>query len=240
MNYERIYNNIITNRLSHPITDEYTECHHILPHSLGGDDDKSNLVNLLAREHFICHLLLTKIYKEGTPEWIKMMKAFMRMYSARDYQKRYSDNKWYSYLRTNFSKAQSLNQRGFGNSQYGKCWVSNLQTKECKSIHKKELQNYLDSGWIKKRILNWGGYMINNGSLESNYCRKPFEQKRHRDYVKRKQDFVNMIQEYYKIYKEQGFKKMCEITGYDKSYDTFYKALCRNVFKTLPTTRKKK
>ena len=39
----------------------YYQNHHILPKSLGGDNSKDNLVNLTAREHFICHLLLTKM-----------------------------------------------------------------------------------------------------------------------------------------------------------------------------------
>ena len=43
MNYERIYHNIINNRLENPVLNEYTECHHILPKSLGGSNDKSNL-----------------------------------------------------------------------------------------------------------------------------------------------------------------------------------------------------
>ena len=132
MNYNKIYNDIIQNRIQNPVLDTYTECHHILPKSLDGSDDKSNLVNLLAREHFICHLLLTKMYQEGTPEWIKMIKAFMRMQSGRDYQQRYSNNKWYAYLKSNYSKAQSLNQSGKGNSQYGTCWVSNVFLKESK------------------------------------------------------------------------------------------------------------
>ena len=38
----------------------YLETHHINPKCLGGLDNKQNLVNLPAREHFICHLLLTK------------------------------------------------------------------------------------------------------------------------------------------------------------------------------------
>jgi hypothetical protein len=41
--------------------DGYFETHHIIPKSLGGDNDPSNLVTLTAREHFICHLLLVKM-----------------------------------------------------------------------------------------------------------------------------------------------------------------------------------
>jgi 5-methylcytosine-specific restriction endonuclease McrA len=42
-------------------TSEYTETHHIIPKSLGGSNRKNNLVKLTSREHFICHLLLTKM-----------------------------------------------------------------------------------------------------------------------------------------------------------------------------------
>ena len=39
--------------------------HHIIPKSLGGSDDACNLVSLTAREHFVCHLLLTKMLTDG-------------------------------------------------------------------------------------------------------------------------------------------------------------------------------
>lgn len=39
----------------------YTEKHHIIPRSLGGSNDAYNLVALYPREHYICHLLLTKM-----------------------------------------------------------------------------------------------------------------------------------------------------------------------------------
>ena len=39
----------------------YTESHHIVPRSLGGSDEPDNLVNLTAREHFVCHWLLVKM-----------------------------------------------------------------------------------------------------------------------------------------------------------------------------------
>ena len=58
--YTRIYFMIIDRAKSRNI-DSYTESHHIIPKSLGGSNDKSNLVRLTAREHFICHLLLVKM-----------------------------------------------------------------------------------------------------------------------------------------------------------------------------------
>ena len=65
MNYYKIYNDIINRRIKCPIykKDQYCEKHHIIPKSLNGSNDKSNLVNLTAREHYIAHLLLWKHYK---------------------------------------------------------------------------------------------------------------------------------------------------------------------------------
>lgn len=42
---------------------EYLERHHVLPRSIGGSDDESNLVFLTAREHFIAHCFLPRMCK---------------------------------------------------------------------------------------------------------------------------------------------------------------------------------
>lgn len=60
--YTKYYYNIVSNALARTLSAEvYTEKHHIIPKSLGGSNDKTNLVILTAREHFICHWLLTKM-----------------------------------------------------------------------------------------------------------------------------------------------------------------------------------
>ena len=66
MNYQKIYNDLIQKRKNHILNKkiQYCERHHILPHSCGGSDDDSNMINLTAKEHFIAHLLLIKIYQE--------------------------------------------------------------------------------------------------------------------------------------------------------------------------------
>ena len=63
MNYIKIYNNLVSNKTHRKKgKDVYYESHHIIPKSLGGDNEKSNLVLLTSREHFVAHRLLTKIY----------------------------------------------------------------------------------------------------------------------------------------------------------------------------------
>lgn len=60
MNYQRIYTAIIE-RAKTRTPCGYVEKHHIIPKSLGGSNKKENIVPLKAREHFLCHYLLTKI-----------------------------------------------------------------------------------------------------------------------------------------------------------------------------------
>lgn len=63
--YFRWYYTIVGNAKSRKIIEgEYYEIHHIVPKSLGETNDPENKVHLFAREHFICHLLLTK-FTEG-------------------------------------------------------------------------------------------------------------------------------------------------------------------------------
>jgi hypothetical protein len=58
--YTTWYHNIINNAKAR-LAEEYSESHHIIPRSLGGSNTKDNLVKLLPQEHYICHLLLTKM-----------------------------------------------------------------------------------------------------------------------------------------------------------------------------------
>jgi hypothetical protein len=60
--YTTWYNNIIATAKSRVLSKEiYTESHHIIPRSLGGDNHPSNLVKLTAREHRLAHILLPQM-----------------------------------------------------------------------------------------------------------------------------------------------------------------------------------
>ena len=77
MNYKKIYDAIIKKSKLSPREKgtEYFERHHITPRCLGGSDDTTNLALLTAKEHFICHHLLTKIH----PTSSKLHNAFWMM-----------------------------------------------------------------------------------------------------------------------------------------------------------------
>lgn len=66
MEYSKVYNKIIARGKERgndkKKLEGYYEAHHIVPKCLGGNDSKENLVLLTAKEHFVCHLLLEKMY----------------------------------------------------------------------------------------------------------------------------------------------------------------------------------
>ena len=63
------------------------ERHHIIPQSLCGSNDKTNLVYITPREHFICHWLLIKMTEGDNRS--KMLYALMAMRAENNLQHRY-------------------------------------------------------------------------------------------------------------------------------------------------------
>ena len=85
--YTHWYYAIIVNAKSR-LLHEYYENHHIIPKSLGGSNKQDNLAELTAREHFICHWLLTKMVSQDNRK--KMLYAFYCMTHVKtNKQKRY-------------------------------------------------------------------------------------------------------------------------------------------------------
>lgn len=63
MNYQRIYDEFISDRLNKQDSIVgYYEKHHIKPKTLGGDNSKDNIIKLKAQDHYFAHLLLAKIH----------------------------------------------------------------------------------------------------------------------------------------------------------------------------------
>lgn len=75
MSYEEFIQNILDARGNFGCDEGYYERHHIIPKCLGGTDDKNNLIDLYAREHFIAHKLLV----EENPENEKLIYAWWMM-----------------------------------------------------------------------------------------------------------------------------------------------------------------
>jgi hypothetical protein len=107
------YYNLLTERAKNRTLTDYTERHHIIPQSLGGSNDKANLVDLTAREHFICHWLLIKM-TEGEARG-KMLYALQGMKAENRYQQRYSSSitaRVYERYRIEHAKNHSKRMKG--------------------------------------------------------------------------------------------------------------------------------
>jgi len=110
MNYSKVYALVIekASKGSRKKGKEfYYERHHILPKCMGGGNEKENLVLLTAREHFICHWLLVRLYPENS----KIVFAFWAMCNQKSRgQKRYiPSSRTYQEGRESFSYHKKLN-----------------------------------------------------------------------------------------------------------------------------------
>jgi hypothetical protein len=100
--YTKWYYRLIDYRKSNPAEID-VEKHHIVPKCLGGTDDESNIVCLTMREHYVAHLLLTKM---GTDEnsRIRLHWAFHRtLFGSNLCARVYETNRkrWTSFLKEN-------------------------------------------------------------------------------------------------------------------------------------------
>lgn len=111
MDYPTHYANLIDKARNRTMTG-YVERHHVVPRCMGGTDAKSNIVELSAREHFVAHLLLVKIF----PKEHKLTCAVTFLTS----KGKIRNNKMYDWIRKRHAETMSLLNSGSGNFMYGK------------------------------------------------------------------------------------------------------------------------
>ena len=90
--YTKTYLALVEKRRASPLSkaDDYAESHHVIPKSLGGSNRKDNLVLFTPREHFVAHLLLTKMTVGDAKR--KMNFAFYSMRRGTKTMPRYTPN----------------------------------------------------------------------------------------------------------------------------------------------------
>ena len=151
--YKQWYANI-TERAKNRILETYTESHHIVPRSLGGGDGPNNLVNLTAREHFVCHWLLVKM--TTGQEHHKMLNALRMMRAEKQGQHRYNTKitaRVYESIKQEYAKLQSETLKGKGNGFYGKKHTPEAREK----IRQKNLGNKLTPEQHARLVANTTG-----------------------------------------------------------------------------------
>jgi hypothetical protein len=136
--YTKWYYKIIENRKINAY-DGYTERHHIIPRCMDGNDNLENLVDLSAREHFVCHLLLRKMTTGNNKR--KMTIALGAMMMQYQHERYVCNSYMYERYRCIFSSEQSeLMKDNWNNSSF----------KEKRVAKYRELWN--DASYRKKRI----------------------------------------------------------------------------------------
>lgn len=112
--YEEFIQNILDTRGRFNCGDTYHERHHIVPKCMGGSNEKENLIDLYAREHFVAHKLLA----QENPDNDKLVYAWTCMaftkndvtYECEITPEEYEEAK----------KTLSIKMTGEGNYFYGK------------------------------------------------------------------------------------------------------------------------
>ena len=97
----------------------YFELHHIIPKCLGGTNEKDNLVLLTAREHFLCHWLLTKMFSNFR-KIKQMQRALSRFHSINKNMCRNLTSKQYAIARSMYK----ISQTGYTHTQESKEKIS--------------------------------------------------------------------------------------------------------------------
>ena len=184
MDYNKIYNDLMFSRLllkSKRIKEKrnggYFEGHHIIPKCKGGTGTSTrpknnlNIVLLTAKEHFLSHWLLWRIYGDR-----QMALAFHKMLSTTDKTKRITSSRGYEEAR------EAFRTTNIGN-QYGKSNKNRIVTDEQKQRHSEIMKGRYEGeknpfynkkhseeskekirkskeGFNKEKVWNYGGKKI--------------------------------------------------------------------------------
>lgn len=172
--YKKWYLNIISNANNRNYDSSLHEKHHIIPLSLGGTNDSTNLACLTFREHFICHWLLTK-FTTSTAKG-KMCGALRMMMNKSSLNDRVLTNKQYEIARMalsrtkrkmsdEFRKKQSENKTGEKNPMFGRKQTEETKRKIANKISGyRKTQKRIQCPHCKKvgGIVNMKRYHFNN------------------------------------------------------------------------------
>ena len=215
---------------------EYFENHHIIPKCMGGSNHYNNLVLLTPREHFICHLLLTKFVTENFKYKMALSVNIMihdnfnsaRKFTSREYntarkyiieslklpKSKESILKGIETRKRNNKKISDETKRKMSEKRKGLIHISNIDLKQTKMINEIELSLYIENGWVKGRLFG-----IKDGkrhsdeqkekwSLERKGCKQPIISEKKKGMV----NAIDMLGNRHYVHKEE-FDKRDDLFG---------------------------
>lgn len=177
LNYKKIYDALVEKAkvrgLDKSKYEGYFEIHHIVPRSVGGSNDLSNLVMFTGREHYIAHMLLWKAYpgNRSLMRAAKIMSSRVGRHSQSYKTKGKISSKVYERLRFEYSEAVKIQCAGEGNPFYGKTHsedtVEKMVSAKRKYHRKKSLME-----WDKNNTKYMQQYVYNLHPVEFSYKEK--------------------------------------------------------------------
>lgn len=180
MNYIKLYDSLILNaknknrkKLNKNNKNYiYYEKHHIIPKCVGGSDDNSNLVLLTAKEHYLAHKLLIKIYSGNR----KIALAYHRMTFDKKHDQ-YICSRDYEYAKELISSTicseetrQKQRNKKMGKSAAIKGRKLITKNDKKKYVYPSEIDAYILEGWKYKIIMPKEKY--NHSEITKNLMRK--------------------------------------------------------------------
>jgi hypothetical protein len=152
--YLNRYFKLISYAINFPQSTDYNEDHHILPESMGGSNNTSNLVMLSARQHYLAHWMLWKAYKSK-----EMTSAFFAMSNQNNqYQGRTRriTSRTYEILRKEFSRIISTSTTDlWQNHEYRQKHINTNNTVETKILRSQKAKElWKDNEYRKKQHLS--------------------------------------------------------------------------------------
>lgn len=154
MDYQKIYNSIVIRAKKEERDwsgEKYYERHHIVPKCMGGEGKvrqwrtHPNIVVLTAREHFLCHWLLCRIY----PENHKLSHAFWFMSKQKSptQQRDYTvSSRTYAEAVSNLKFTQEHKDK-IKKTRVGKRTIVHPITNEIRYVANEELKDWVKLGW---------------------------------------------------------------------------------------------
>lgn len=146
MNYELHYNKLIE-RAKNRLLECYTEKHHVVPRCVGGDNSTDNLVILTAREHYVAHQLLVKMYPGHRGLAYAAICMGMNSHGNRP------NNRIYGWLRKKYSETPPWNKGKTG--IYSEETIEKIRAANIGKIYSKETLKKISES-VTAREHTWG------------------------------------------------------------------------------------
>lgn len=148
------YFNIVTRAKARVLSaDIYVERHHIIPKSLGGTNDATNIVKLTAREHLICHRLLIHM-TYGLAKSKMANAAWRMMFSSKNHKRSIIDSRTYESIRSHVAEATRERNMSRKHTEETKRKISESKLGKTRNITPEWRQKIIDTqtGMTKKPL----------------------------------------------------------------------------------------